>query len=128
MTEIFNQSSERQKRQLLRNHSPAAERRLWLRLRNRQLLGCRFRRQYSIGRYVLDFYCPQLKLAIEVDGDSHYQTDMPEHDQHRQRHIESLGIHFLRFANTDVLERLDDVVACIAADLMRAIGAHSDPL
>jgi very-short-patch-repair endonuclease len=122
MTEIFNRSSEKQKRQRLRSHSPTAEQRLWFRLRNRQLLGYRFRRQYSVGHYVLDFYCPRLRLAIEVDGDSHFQADAPEYDQHRQRYIESLGIHVLRFTNTEVWEHLDDVVARVA-DMAQAISA-----
>ena len=102
MTVLFNKTSEKQKRQLLRNQSPPAEQRLWFRLRNRQLLGYRFRRQYGIGRYVLDFYCPQIGLAIEIDGDSHFQPGAPEYDRQRQDYIESLGIHFLRFTNTDV--------------------------
>ncbi|MDS4042884.1 MAG: endonuclease domain-containing protein [Candidatus Competibacter sp.] len=114
MTVLFNRASEKQKRQLLRNQSPPAEQRLWFRLRNRQLLGYRFRRQYGIGRYVLDFYCPQIRLAIEIDGDSHFQPGAPEYDRQRQDYIESLGIHFLRFTNTDVFQHLDEVVARIA--------------
>ena len=90
MTQIFNRSSDTEKRRRLRREGPLAEQRLWLRLRNRQLMGYRFRRQYGIGPYVLDFYCPGLKLAIEVDGDSHFEAG--EYDRERQRYIESLGI------------------------------------
>jgi very-short-patch-repair endonuclease len=127
MTDIFNQSPEKPKRRFLRNNPTKAEQRLWLRLRNRQLLGYRFRRQYSVGPYVLDFYCPPLKLAIEVDGDSHFQTGAPEYDQSRQRCIESLGIRFLRFTNSEVLAHLDEVVERIAV-MVQVLAARSNPL
>ena len=73
MTEIFNQSTEKSIRQELRNSMPTAEVILWTRLRGRQLLGCKFRRQYSVGAYVMDFYSPEVKLGIELDGDSHFR-------------------------------------------------------
>ena len=113
MTQIFNRSSDTEKRRRLRRESPLAEQRLWLRLRNRQLMGYRFRRQYGIGPYVLDFYCPELKLAIEVDGDSHFEAG--EYDRERQRYIESLGIRVLRFTKREVFARLDDLARGIAA-------------
>ena len=83
MTQIFNRSSDTEKRRRLRCESPLAEQRLWLRLRNRQLMGYRFRRQYGVGPYVLDFYCPKLKLAIEVDGDNHFEAGAGEYDRVR---------------------------------------------
>jgi very-short-patch-repair endonuclease len=113
MTQIFNRSSDTEKRRRLRRESPLAEQCLWLRLRNRQLMGYRFRRQYGIDPYVLDFYCPELKLAIEVDGDSHFEAR--EYDRERQRYIESLGIRVLRFTNREVFEGLDDLARGIAA-------------
>ncbi len=73
MTEIFNREAERGIRQSLRNTLPAAELMLWSKLKNRQICGRKFRRQFSVGPYVVDFYCPTLKLAIEIDGDSHFQ-------------------------------------------------------
>ena len=120
MTRIFNRSSDTEKRRRLRRESPLAEQRLWLRLRNRQLMGYRFRRQYGVGPYVLDFYCPELKLAIEVDGDSHFEAR--EYDRKRQRYIESLGIRVLRFTNREVFERLDDLARGIAAFAGRRAG------
>ncbi len=121
MTQIFNRSCDKDKRLRLRRDSPLAEQRLWVRLRNRRLLGYRFRRQHGVGPYVLDFYCPELKLAIEVDGDSHFQAGADEYDRERQRYIESLGIHVLRFTNREVLERPDDVAVGIA-DVARVRG------
>ena len=126
MTKIFNHKHEKKKRRDLRNNFSEAERRLWLRLRNRQVLRCKFRRQYGIGRYVLDFYCPQLKLAIEVDGDSHYQPGVADYDHSRQRHIEALGIRFLRFTNTEVYKQIDEVVERIA-ETLQALAAGSKP-
>src|SRR5919108_2774054 len=114
MTKIFNKSSEKQKRQTLRNSSSKAEQMLWSKLREKQLLGYKFRRQYSVGPYVIDFYCPQLKLAIEIDGKSHFQEGMPQYDEQRQHYIESLNICFLRFINRDVFERIDVVLEMIS--------------
>ena len=121
MSRIFNRSSETQNRQALRRASPAAEQKLWQALRGRQILGYKFRRQYSVGSYVIDFYCPQLKLAIEVDGDSHYQAEAVEYDRNRQGYIESMGIRFLRFTNREVFEQLGDVLEQIVS----AVGTPS---
>ena len=93
---------------------PKAEAILWQRLKGRQLLGYKFRRQYSVGSYVLDFYCPKLKLGIEIDGDSHFQATVQEYDRQRQDFIESLGIKVLRSLNTDIYENLDEVFESIA--------------
>lgn len=82
---------------------------LWSKLRRKQVQGTRFRRQYSVVPYVVDFYCPSLKLAIEVDGDSHNKTT-EYHDKDRQGFVESYGIEFLRFTNTDIYENVDGVV------------------
>ena len=95
VTEVFNRQSET--RQLLCNTLPAAELILWSKLKNRQVCGRKFRRQFSVGTYVVDFYCPALKLAMEIDGDSHFQPGEQEKDQRRQEHIEFFGVQFLRF-------------------------------
>ena len=75
MNEFFNREIETEKRQELRNSMPKAEVLLWLRLKGRQMLGCKFRRQYSVGAFVLDFYSPGIKLGIELDGDTHFQEE-----------------------------------------------------
>ena len=74
MTQYFNRPSVKPRRQALRRTMPKAEVLLWMQLKGRQLLGCKFRRQYSVGSYVLDFYCPEIRLAIELDGDSHFRA------------------------------------------------------
>ncbi len=86
----------------------------WSRLKGRQLLGYKFRRQFSVGSYILDFYCPSLRLAIEIDGESHFNPEAKEYDSRRQRFIESLGISVVRFTNTDVRENLDGVLQMLA--------------
>jgi len=113
MTKIFNKKTETIKRKILRNNMPLPEIILWSRLKSKQLGGYKFRRQYGIGRYVIDFYCPALKLAIEIDGDSHFIDDVKEYDRDRQIFIESLGVKFLRFTNSDIMNNLDSVLAQI---------------
>ncbi len=105
MTLYFNREEEKQKRQTLRDSSPLCERIVWKEIRNKQL-GVRFRRQYGIATYVVDFYCPKLRIAIEIDGPTH---DIKK-DLVRQKQIESLGITFLRFTNQDVINSRDEVM------------------
>ncbi len=114
MTDYFNRSEAKDLRRRLRNDMPASEVILWSKLRGKQLLGMKFRRQYSVGPYCIDFYCPEIWLAIEVDGDSHFTDEAKRYDQERQGWIESFGIRFLRFTNTDVYENLDGVLHVIA--------------
>ena len=82
---------------------------LWSTLKNKQMHGERFLRQYGVDQYVLDFYCPHLKLAIEVDGDSHFVAAAEEYDKVRQEYIEAFGIRFLRFTNEDVNRNINSV-------------------
>ena len=74
----------------------------------------RFRRQYSIGGFVIDFYCPKLKIAIEIDGDSHFSEEDGDRDKERQKIIESFGIKFLRFTNQDVYLNPEQVILQIS--------------
>ena len=97
---------EKERRQSLRNSLPSAELILWSRLKNRQICAQKFRRQFSVGPYVVDFYCPALKLAIEIDGDSHFQPGEQEKDRTRQQFIESTGVQFLRLRNIEVRQNL----------------------
>ena len=118
MTRHFNRTSDRGKRQRLRNNMPKAEILLWSRLCRRQVTGAKFRRQYGVDQFVVDFYCPEVKLAIEVDGSSHDSNEAQAYDQARQRQIEALGIRFLRFRNGQVYRELDGVVEVIRAKVV----------
>ena len=127
MTRVFNKTAERERRRLLRKNSPEAELVIWSRLKAKQLLGHKFRRQYSVGAYVIDFYCPGLKLAIEIDGDSHFQEDARDKDEYRQAFIEAFGIRFVRFTNQEVFENLEGVLARIC-QVMQECPPCSPPL
>ncbi len=83
---------------------------LWSQLKGKQLQGLKFRRQHSIESYVLDFYCPELKLAIELDGEYHLKKEIQEYDQERQSYIEDLGISFIRFTNKEVCKNVNEVI------------------
>lgn len=109
---IFNRSDETEKRQVLRGEAPSAERLLWSRIR-RDACGAKFRRQVSVGAFVLDFYCPTLRLALEIDGPTHENDEAVARDSTRQQYIEALGVRFLRFTNEQVYHHLPDVVETI---------------
>ena len=82
---------------------------MWSCLRGRKLKGCKFIRQYSVGKYILDFYCPQYRLGIEIDGGQHDEEKALEYDQVRTKFIESQGIRIIRFWNNDIGKRIDSV-------------------
>lgn len=109
MTKVYNRVTEKSKRRALRREMTKAEAKLWSRLRGKQILGYKFRRQFSVGPYMIDFFCPALKLAVEVDGDSHFTDDVVEYDRNRQGYIESFGIRFLRFTNNEVYGNFESV-------------------
>jgi very-short-patch-repair endonuclease len=92
-----------------------AEKVLWLSIRNEKIHGVKFRRQFSIGNFILDFYSPALRLAIEVDGASHDLPGAAEDDAVRQSWIENnFGVMFMRFSDLDVLSSGEDVVRKIS--------------
>lgn len=114
--------NEKTRRKNLRNNLPQAEIILWSKLKTRQLVGFKFRRQYSVGSYVIDFYCPEMKLAIEVDGESHFHTSSLEYDKERQLFIESFGIRFLRFTNNEIYQNLNGVLFTICEALQTKVN------
>ncbi|HEV3485983.1 MAG TPA: endonuclease domain-containing protein [Vicinamibacterales bacterium] len=89
----------RERAKELRKAPTLSERRMWNWLRNRSFNGFKFRRQVAIGRYVLDFYCPQLKLAIELDGHQHETPWMAEYDGDRSAYLRVRGIEIVRIPN-----------------------------
>jgi very-short-patch-repair endonuclease len=91
----------------LRRHMSPAEKILWRELRGRRFEGFRFRRQHPLGEYVLDFYCADAKLALEIDGESH--LDQSRSDARRTKWIESQGIRVERFWNTHKFDELETV-------------------
>ncbi|MCX6132803.1 MAG: DUF559 domain-containing protein [Ignavibacteriales bacterium] len=97
---------------MLRNNMILAEILLWKQLKNKQLLEYDFHRQKPIDEFVVDFFCPKLLLAIEIDGDSH--EGKLTKDSQRQRDIEKFSIQFLRFSDEEVKQNLEGVVDSIA--------------
>lgn len=94
----------------LRSDMTGPEKQLWSRLRARQFFGLKFRRQHGIGPYIVDFYCPEQSLVIEVDGDSHVPADQILKDQQRDRYLLSLGLQVIRYTNDDVLKNVEGVL------------------
>ena len=117
MTIHFNKYSERDKRKILRSNTTQAENILWRYLRKRQIAGFKFRRQYGVDAYVIDFFCIKVKLAIEIDGEIHLSDVSRENDQQRQEYLESFGITFLRFKNQEIFENIDNVLRKISETL-----------
>ena len=107
----------RKKRRLLRSQMTPAERRLWSRLRANAFLGFKFRRQHGIGPYIVDFYCPERSIVIEVDGDVHANEGQRLKDQTRERALRSLGLQIFRYTNDEVLTNLEGVLENLRAGL-----------
>jgi very-short-patch-repair endonuclease len=102
----------------LRRNATDAEKLLWELLRNRQLAGAKFRRQHPIGSYIIDFYCHDKKLAIELDGGVHTEPQQANDDAQRTENLSSEGIRVMRFWNEDVLENPEDVLKTIFGALL----------
>lgn len=100
----------------MRKESTPAERVLWNELRDHRLCDVPIRRQHPVDRFVLDFYCPSRKLAIEVDGEIH--EHQREHDEERTNALQMRGIRVTRFRNEDVLGRLDQVLQTLRSEFL----------
>jgi very-short-patch-repair endonuclease len=87
-----------------------AEKVLWQELRNRKLSGYKFRRQHPVREFIVDFFCPEKELVIEIDGKIHQLPDVKEKDENRTAELESLGLTVIRFSNEDVLIDIDKVL------------------
>ena len=101
----------------LRRSQTRAEEKLWQHLRNRQLLGFKFRRQVPIDRFIVDFVCFDAKVIVEVDGATHGTQDEVMRDTERTCALESFGYLVLRFRNVDVYENIDGVLDVLARTL-----------
>lgn len=97
-----------------RKRSTRPEQYLWSRLRNRRLFGYKFRRQHPIYPYIVDFACLQVKLVVEVDGNSHFTPKAQAYDARRTAHLEKQGYTVIRFTNREVMTNIDGVCQVIA--------------
>lgn len=114
MARIYNPLWSNDRRKELRNHATKSEKILWQYLKESQT-GLKFRRQAGVGPYIVDFYCPKQKLAIELDGEIHNTPEAIAYDQVRTEYLESLDIRVLRFPNQSIFEDLDNVLLTIKA-------------
>ena len=110
MDNYHNLPQKKNDRRALRNNLTPAEATLWKALKNGQIAGRKFRRQHSIGAYVLDFYCPEERLAVELDGAGHFTVSGNLHDATRTAYLESLVIRVLRFENKLIWAGLDNIL------------------
>lgn len=107
---LFNQTKYKEFRKELRNNATIGEKILWEKLKGSKLLDLKFRRQYSVNKFVLDFFCPELKLGIEVDGSSHNQIDSDVKDERRTKYLESEGLRIIRFKDYEIIEDVNKVL------------------
>jgi len=112
-TGTYNTASRKQFRKDLRNSLTAAEAVLWQSLKGRQLLGKKFRRQVSIGSYIVDFYRAECGLINELDGERHFSMTIDAYEASRTRYLEEEGLRVIRFENKELYENLDGVLETI---------------
>jgi very-short-patch-repair endonuclease len=111
---IFNRKGLKTFRSSLRNRSTSAEAALWEMIKSRKLEGRKFRRQYSIGNYIVDFCCPAEKLVIELDGAPHGEYHKIQEDENRDKYLESFGFIVLRFENRFVFQEPEYIISEIS--------------
>ncbi len=110
---LYNNKVLRDRRRELRNNPTEAEKVLWSHLRKRRVNGLRFLRQYGVGPYILDFFCPKLRLAIELDGSGHAEAETRVYDEERTNYLRVEDIRVIRFWNDDVLKNIEGVLSKI---------------
>ena len=117
MKSIYNKKILKERRRDLRKNVTVSEKILWDYLRNRQIKGQKFFRQYSIGPYIADFYCAEARLVIELDGESHLPNDQVLYDVERTKYLNGNNIKVLRFWNYEIINNIDKVISTLAKAL-----------
>jgi len=110
----INPKKQKSVRKLLRNFPTPWEQKLWLHLKGSQLDGFKFRRQQGIENDVVDFCCPKVKLIVELDGSGHLSPKAKKDDQERDKRLDGLGYHIIRFYNNEIDESMDGVLTIIS--------------
>jgi len=116
-----NKSSTKERRRELRKNQTKVEKELWLKIRNRQL-GVKFRRQYNIDYYIVDFYCHELRLIIELDGYIHGEKANKEKDKKRENYLKNKGYSIIRYRNEQVKYKMESILQ----DLINIINIGKD--
>jgi very-short-patch-repair endonuclease len=109
MTIFYNKKDQKDFRINLRNNSTVSEKLLWYGIRNKKL-GVKFRRQYGIDKYILDFYSPEIRLAIEIDGATHETSEEIIRDNNKEELLKKAKIMLIRYTNVQIKESLDEVI------------------
>lgn len=125
MTELFNRKEFKQRRRRLRRDMPKGEQILWNHLRSNQL-GFKFRRQFSIDNMTVDFYCPKVRLVVEVDGITHQDDDVRSQDRRRDEFCRQLGLTVLRYTSEDIFGDIDKVKVEIYTTCSRLIKERQE--
>ena len=110
-SQVHNRKEVEDRRKELRKRLTPAEAALWTLLKGKKVEGRKFRRQHSVGKYILDFYCPSELLAIELDGEHHFTDRGATYDQERTNYLNSLQIRVIRFENEQIFQSPEAVVA-----------------
>jgi very-short-patch-repair endonuclease len=116
---MYNDQLQKERRRELRKNQTEVEKILWRKIRNRQINNLKFHRQYSAGHYILDFFCPEIRLAIELDGNQH--KDAVVYDKERELFLKDKDIYMIRFWNYEILKDVENVVEkiCDKIDLFQ---------
>ena len=128
MTKLYNKKTEKEKRRFLRKNSAYTEKLIWMYIRKKQILGQRFLRQFSIDKYVVDFYCPVLRLIIEIDGDSHFEDEEAIlYDKAREEYLKGLGLKIIRFRNKEGNNNIYEVINKIKEEIIKILKVEEPP-
>jgi very-short-patch-repair endonuclease len=126
-TIIKNKKATKDQRRTLRTYGTPAEAVVWEMLKNRKIEGLKFRRQHSVGPYILDFFCPELALAIELDGAVHDNPNSEEYDEARANYLSKVaGITVLRFENKEAYCN-QELITWSIREFVRSRGGHKRP-
>ena len=116
-----------ERRRKLRNNMTHTEVILWNCIRRKQIHGVRFRRQFSIREFIVDFYSPELFLVVEVDGPIHFTDEEIEYDIYRRSELENFGLTFLRIRNDDIYKNIEGVVKAISMQVESMLFLKKTP-
>ena len=108
-----------QRAEELRENMTETEKKLWEVLKSKKLSGYKFRRQHPIQKYILDFYCHEARLGIEIDGEVHNSKGQKFYDNDRSKILEEFGIKIIRFQNRDIIENIEEVKDRILTELSK---------
>jgi very-short-patch-repair endonuclease len=111
----------------LRSNMTDAEQRLWARVRRKQILGVQFYRQKPIGRFIVDFYAPSVRVVIELDGGQHFEAEQQQYDQLRSVFLGQQGLTVLRFTNLDVMKNIEGVMEILLREVQGRLARFKNP-